>query len=476
MEELSAGYALNRFEGLNNEPDMEVPWAYHYVGRPDRTAEVVHAALHNMFGLGRGGLPGNDDSGGLSSWYVWASLGLFPVAGQSLYLVNAPAFVQSRIDLNGAELSIETDGFVEPEPDGPAQYVQSVTFNGEPLDRTWLTARELHRGGTLVIALGPNPRTGVPRPAAVGLTRRLGLSRSSAPLPPTSPVDRRDPPKHSGTVPNSERNPMGAWMDPQPDDVDRRPPTGDRGRADPVICGHSGEARNLAEAALHRGFTEVRIVTWPLDLLEAVRAAAEAAGRRAALQRGHRGRAPRAGRRLQGARRAAPGRDDRPAGRAVHRRGADGVHVALPQPAHHRRDRCVRVARTTGLPVPVDTIAEAVGSDVTNVVRSCVADGRFGAAAQVLSAYLDSDVPVAVSEYTRELIISSADEIDAGTAPRSPSGAGSGSPISYPAINTADFLDLDPADDHRGWPRGPGAATATCCSCPGWPTPRGSTT
>ena len=38
-------------------------------------------------------------------------------------------------------------------------------------------------------------------------------------------------------------------------------------RADPVICGHSGEARNLAEAALHRGFTEVRIVTWPLDLL-----------------------------------------------------------------------------------------------------------------------------------------------------------------------------------------------------------------
>ena len=38
-------------------------------------------------------------------------------------------------------------------------------------------------------------------------------------------------------------------------------------RADPVICGHSGEARNLAEVALQRGFTDVRIVTWPLDLL-----------------------------------------------------------------------------------------------------------------------------------------------------------------------------------------------------------------
>ena len=44
VEELAAGYALNRFEGLNNEPDMEAPWAYHYAGRPDRTAEVVHAA------------------------------------------------------------------------------------------------------------------------------------------------------------------------------------------------------------------------------------------------------------------------------------------------------------------------------------------------------------------------------------------------------------------------------------------------
>ena len=69
---------------------MEAPWAYHYAGRPDRTAEVVHAAVHNQFGTGRGGLPGNDDSGGLSSWYVWASLGLFPVAGQNLFLVNAP--------------------------------------------------------------------------------------------------------------------------------------------------------------------------------------------------------------------------------------------------------------------------------------------------------------------------------------------------------------------------------------------------
>ena len=106
----------------------------------------------------------------MSSWYVWASLGLFPVAGQSLYLVNAPSFAQARLDLGGRELAIETDGFVEPEPGGPSQYVQSVTFQRGAAGRSWLTARELHGGGRLQIGLGPEPSAwGTDRPAAVGV-------------------------------------------------------------------------------------------------------------------------------------------------------------------------------------------------------------------------------------------------------------------------------------------------------------------
>ena len=157
IQEMARGYALNRFEGLNNEPDMEAAWGYQYAGRPDRTADVVHAVVHNQFGTGRGGLPGNDDSGGLSSWYVWATLGLFPVAGQSLFLINAPAWRESRIEVGGSTMTIETSGFVEPEPGGPAQYVQSVQLDGAPLVRTWLTGTELHRGGRLLIELGPVP-------------------------------------------------------------------------------------------------------------------------------------------------------------------------------------------------------------------------------------------------------------------------------------------------------------------------------
>ena len=133
--EMVAGYGLNRFEGLNNEPDMEAPWAYHYAGRPDRTAEIVHAALTWQFGTGAGGLPGNDDSGGLSSWYVWASLGLFPLAGQSLFLVNAPAFGRSALRVDGGEFVVETSGHRETpvgadgiEETPPTQYVQAATL------------------------------------------------------------------------------------------------------------------------------------------------------------------------------------------------------------------------------------------------------------------------------------------------------------------------------------------------------------
>ncbi|TFB93549.1 MULTISPECIES: glycoside hydrolase domain-containing protein [unclassified Cryobacterium] len=156
-EEVVAGYRLGRFEGLNNEPDMEAPWSYHYVGRPDRTAEIVHNIVHQQFGTGRGGLPGNDDSGGLSSWFVWASLGLFPVAGQNIFLVNAPSFEKSTFSVGKHSFTIRTRGFIEPTPGGPVQYVQAMEFNGEPLGRTWLSGNEFHAGGELVVELGPEP-------------------------------------------------------------------------------------------------------------------------------------------------------------------------------------------------------------------------------------------------------------------------------------------------------------------------------
>jgi glycosyltransferase involved in cell wall biosynthesis len=217
-------------------------------------------------------------------------------------------------------------------------------------------------------------------------------------------------------------------------------------RADPVICGHSGEARNLAEVALHRGFTDVRIVSWPLDLLVTSGLPLKPLDGVLPYSKGIEVERPEPigdykvpdSRYLAGM-----------TGRLVElfTDGVPTVCMSLYLSPHTLAvSEALRVARSTGLPVAVATIAEAVGSDVTNVVRSCAVDGRFGAGAQVLSASLDSDLPVAVSEYTKELIISSAEEIDARHGTSFSDRCRQRVAISYPAINTADYLDVCPEE------------------------------
>jgi glycosyltransferase involved in cell wall biosynthesis len=215
-------------------------------------------------------------------------------------------------------------------------------------------------------------------------------------------------------------------------------------RADPVICGHSGEARNLAEAAMNCDFTEVRIVTWPLDRLQETGLPLKPLDGVLPYSEGIVVERPEPvgdykvpdGRYLAGL-----------TGRLVElfTDGVPTVCMSLYLSPHTIAvTDAVRAAEATGLPVRVRTIAEAVGSDVTNVVRSCVRENRFGAAAHVLSAYLGSDCPVAVSDYTRRLVISSAEEVDARFGTRFAPQCRERVAISYPAIDTAEFLDPDP--------------------------------
>ena len=215
-------------------------------------------------------------------------------------------------------------------------------------------------------------------------------------------------------------------------------------RADPVICGHSGEARNLAEAALLRGFSEVKIVTWPVERLIAAGLPLKPLESVQPYREGIEVERPEPvgdyrvpdGRYLSGL-----------VGRLVElfTDGVPTVAMSLYLSPHTLAvSEAVRVARETGLRVNVLTIAEAVGSDVTNVVRTCVEKQQLGAAAQVLTAFLGSDVPVAVSEYTRDLVVSSAEAIDARHGTRFADRCRERVAISYPAINTADYLDLDP--------------------------------
>lgn len=217
-------------------------------------------------------------------------------------------------------------------------------------------------------------------------------------------------------------------------------------RADPVICGHSGEARNLAEAALTRGFDDVRIVTWPIPTLQAAGLPLKPLETVMPYSTGITVERPEPvgdykvpdGRHLAGI-----------VGRLVElfTEGVPTTAMSLYLTPHDTAiAQAATIARSTGMCAPLTTVAEAVGSDITNVVRTALDQGRFGAAAQVLNTYLSNDVCVAVSQFTKDLIVAAADEVDDRW------GTTFGPPcleriaISYPAVDAAAYTELEPAD------------------------------
>ena len=105
----------------------------------------------------------------------------------------------------------------------------------------------------------------------------------------------------------------------------------------------------------------------------------------------------------------------------------------------------VAAARAAGFAPNVHTVAKAVGSDVTNVIKSCLREGRWGAATVLFTTFLASDEVVAVSEYTRDEIVASAEEVDANCGTKFAEECRRRVTVSYPPIDASAYLDLDPA-------------------------------
>jgi predicted alpha-1,2-mannosidase len=134
-----------------NEPDLLAAFLYIHAGRADRTQETVRRILAKEYRHGRAGLPGNDDAGTMSSWYVWNAVGLYPNAGQPYYYIGSPLFRRAQITLsNGRRL---TRRFIIDAPNASVtnKYVQRATLNGQKLGRAWLSHAEVARGGRLVL-------------------------------------------------------------------------------------------------------------------------------------------------------------------------------------------------------------------------------------------------------------------------------------------------------------------------------------
>jgi predicted alpha-1,2-mannosidase len=144
------------FDGMHyemgNEPGFLTPYLYHYAGRPDKSFERVRNLLAE-YKVGRFGLPGQDDSGAMSAWFIFGSMGFFPVAGQDIYLVGSPLFPKSTIRLgNGKSFTV-----VAGNANAKNRYVQSAKLNGKNWGKCWFTHNDIKNGGELVLEMGDKP-------------------------------------------------------------------------------------------------------------------------------------------------------------------------------------------------------------------------------------------------------------------------------------------------------------------------------
>ena len=127
-----------------NEPCHQIAYLYNYIGRSDKTRQWVNHILRTEYNDTPGGLSGNDDAGQMSAWYIFSSLGFYPVCpGTPDYQLGAPTFRRATLNLeNGRKFTIEQ---AAQGPDGPT----TPRLNGQPVGGTSISHADILSGGTL---------------------------------------------------------------------------------------------------------------------------------------------------------------------------------------------------------------------------------------------------------------------------------------------------------------------------------------
>jgi predicted alpha-1,2-mannosidase len=151
-------WALTRSGGLHaelsNEPSIASPFVYLYTGQPHKAQQIVRHVQNTLWKDAPDGIPGNDDLGAMSSWYVWTAMGLYPgIPGRAELLVTTPLFPRVVVQrASGETIAIDAEG-----ASADAAYVQSLTVDGKPHSRAWLPETLVVKGGRLEFTIGSKP-------------------------------------------------------------------------------------------------------------------------------------------------------------------------------------------------------------------------------------------------------------------------------------------------------------------------------
>ncbi len=137
-----------------NEPSHHVAYLYNYVNRPSKAQRLVQQILKEQYKNIPNGHCGNEDCGQMSSWYIFSALGFYPVnPAQGVYNLGSPLFEEAVVQLPGNKTFT-----VQKEGQKDQGFVQSVSLNGQTLERTYITHKEIMKGGTLVFTMTDDPQ------------------------------------------------------------------------------------------------------------------------------------------------------------------------------------------------------------------------------------------------------------------------------------------------------------------------------
>ena len=139
---------------MGNEPGFHIPYLFSYAGEPWKTQKTVRRVLDAWFRDDLMGIPGDEDGGAMSSFAVLSMLGLYPVTpGDPEYAWGSPVFARAEIDVGGGRTFV----LEAPGTSRDAKYVQSVTIDGRPSGRAWLSHADVRRGARVRVEMGTRP-------------------------------------------------------------------------------------------------------------------------------------------------------------------------------------------------------------------------------------------------------------------------------------------------------------------------------
>jgi len=147
---LDAEYEEDWF-AAGNEPDFQVPWIYNWLDKPEKTSKTIERILNEMYSSEEDGLPGNDDLGTMGAWYVFASVGLYPlIPGVGGFSINIPQF-------NSIDIRLPNDKILKIRKNKSKNYfINSLKFVGIEQNSTWISWDKIKNGGVLDFSISEN--------------------------------------------------------------------------------------------------------------------------------------------------------------------------------------------------------------------------------------------------------------------------------------------------------------------------------